>query len=347
MIPEDELKLSFYRPLSDIDDRKTMTLVQHVETRELFVRKTLDIYDRDVYEYLREENYAHIPAIKEIIEDDEKLIIIEEYIQGKRLDEVMEERSFSENDVRKLAIQICDILMPIHSHRPALIHRDIKPGNLILQGEQLYLIDFNASRDYDPDEAKDTVLMGTKDYAAPEQFGFSQSTPRTDIYAIGVLINVLLTGKTPTELPAKGNIGNIIKKCTAIDPDDRYVNVDELKQALMGRSASFALPGFRARHPALMILAGLWYLIIIMLSLTMDVNSSDGTPAGPAETVATRFATLVILGGMTLYIGNYRSFLELFPFKRRAFLPLEILRVALGCAIILFVPIIVVVVLFA
>ena len=90
MIPEDELKLSFYRPLSDIDDRKTMTLVQHVETRELFVRKTLDIYDRDVYEYLREENYAHIPAIKEIIEDDEKLIIIEEYIQGKRLDEVME-----------------------------------------------------------------------------------------------------------------------------------------------------------------------------------------------------------------------------------------------------------------
>ena len=96
---------------------------------------------------------------------------------------------------------------------------------------RVVLIDFNASRKESP-AGKDTVIMGTVGYASPEQLGLSQTDARTDIYAAGVLLNVMLTGKHPSESFAKGRVGRIVRKCTAINPDDRYQSADKLALAL-------------------------------------------------------------------------------------------------------------------
>ena len=340
---EDELALSFYREISALGERKNVRLVQHIETKEFFVRKDLAIYDKDVYRYLQRGRFLQTPEIIELIEDGTKLIVIEEYIQGKGLDELMENKVFKEDEVRNIASQICDILKPIHNHKPAIIHRDIKPSNIIMRGDTVFLIDFNASRDYEPGESRDTVLMGTQDYAAPEQFGFSQSTPRTDIYAIGALLSMMLTGQTPVYGKAKGEIARVISRCTAIDPDDRYENVSELKDALNGKKKSFVPPGFRSHKPALMILAGLWYLIVVSLSATLEITRSDGAAPGAFEIAMNRIAIFIILIGLTLYLGNYIGFLEKFPFKKSTHIPLEIIRIVLGLAMITMIPIMVLV----
>jgi len=340
---EDELALSFYREISTIGERKNVRLVQHIETKEFFVRKDLTIYDKDVYSYMQRGHFPQTPKIFELIEDGANLIVIEEYIQGKGLDELMKSKVFKEDEVRDIASQICNILKPFHSNKPAIIHRDIKPSNIIMQGNTVYLIDFNASRDYEPGEARDTVLMGTQDYAAPEQFGFSQSTPRTDIYALGALMSIMLTGQTPAYGKAKGEIARIISRCTAIDPEDRYENVSELKDALSGKKKSFAPPGFRSRKPVLMILAGLWYLIVVSLSATLEITRSDGAAPGAFEIAMNRIVVFIILIGLTLYLGNYIGFLEKFPFKKSAAIPLEIIRIALGLAMITMIPVMVLV----
>ena len=79
---------------------------------------------------------------------------------------------------------------------------------------------------------KDTVVMGTVGYASPEQLGVAQSDARTDIYAVGVLLNVMITGKHPSEKLAKGKAGRIVRKCTSVNPDERYQTAEKLANAL-------------------------------------------------------------------------------------------------------------------
>ena len=102
---------------------------------------------------------------------------------------------------------------------------------MVTPGGRVVLIDFNASRIISSAK-KDTVVMGTVGYASPEQLGVAQSDARTDVYAAGVLLNVMLTGKHPSEYLAKGKAGRIVKKCTAINPNDRYQSAEKLAEAL-------------------------------------------------------------------------------------------------------------------
>ena len=110
-------------------------------------------------------------------------------------------------------------------------HRAVCKANIIDNNGRVFLIDFNASRKLN-NATKDTVVMGTVGYASPEQLGVAQSDPRTDIYALGVLLNVMLCGKHPCEQLVKGKAGRIVNKCTNINPDQRYQTVDSLIKAL-------------------------------------------------------------------------------------------------------------------
>lgn len=353
MTLDDELRLSFYREISEISKDRGISIVQHVESRRLFVRKVRGICEREIYDILAREKFPFIPEIAELVEDGDRLIIIEEYISGESLDEILERGSLSEARVRRLMIQLCDILEPLHAHHPPIVHRDIKPSNLMLSGDQLYLIDFDASRRVEAGQNRDTVLMGTREFAAPEQYGFSQSTPRTDIFSIGVTMNLLLTGNFPAEQSASGSAGSIIARCTQMDPKKRYPNAARLRDALLGRQSSFAPPGFRARKPRFMIPAALWYILIFYVACIMEVNQSDGSPAGPAETAAGRLTVLAVCLIMTLYIGNYRDFLRRFPFRRPRIrdevtgrlrpgpVLLDLFRVLLGATLICVVPLVI------
>ena len=155
---------------------------------------------------------------------------LEEYIDGITVAQVMETGKYHYRGAKKVLTGICHALTVLHDR--GIIHRDVKPENVMIdKNGRVLLLDLNASRK-ESLAGKDTVIMGTVGYAAPEQLGLSQSDARADIYAAGVLLNVMLTGKHPTERFAPGRAGRIIRKCTALNPDDRYQTALKLCETL-------------------------------------------------------------------------------------------------------------------
>ena len=156
--------------------------------------------------------------------------VLEEYIQGDSLAYLLEGALFTPAEARKITLQLCDALWVLHSM--GAVHRDIKPENVIIRGSEAVLIDFDASRLFKNGNSTDTQILGTTGYAAPEQYGISQTDERADIYSVGVLLNIMLTGKHPSKELASGKLGHIVQKCTMINPKKRYKNVLHLMEAL-------------------------------------------------------------------------------------------------------------------
>ena len=170
------------------------------------------------YDLLRRSEFTLPANIFYCVEDSEETVIVEEFIQGEHL------HRLSEPQARQILLQMCDGLKELHEQK--IIHRDIKPSNMILQGERIRLIDFDAARLYKDGKEEDTQLLGTKGYAPPEQYGNGQTDPRSDIYSLGVTFKELLGTN------CGGRLKDILDKCTAYYPDDRFQDVDELKDAL-------------------------------------------------------------------------------------------------------------------
>lgn len=234
MTLEEESRLSFYRELTVLDEKKNIVLVQDIRNSELCVKKTLDIYSRDVYEQLASVRIEGVPAVKECVADDGKLIVVEEYVQGRSLKQVLDEQGLlNEEQAYEIAVQLVDILVRLHQLEPAIVHRDIKPSNIIIEKNgHVNLIDFNAARHVNADKNEDTRMLGTVYFAAPEQFGFGQSDERTDIYGLGATINYIMTGDKPGAGIAECIFSDILKKCLMVDAKDRYQSAAELRGVL-------------------------------------------------------------------------------------------------------------------
>lgn len=234
MTLEEESRLSFYRELTVLDEKKNIVLVQDIRNSELCVKKTLDIYSRDVYEQLASVRIEGVPAVKECVADDRKLIVVEEYVQGRSLKQVLDEQGLlNEEQAYDIAVQLADILVRLHQLEPAIVHRDIKPSNIIIEKNgHVNLIDFNAARHVNADKNEDTRMLGTVYFAAPEQFGFGQSDERTDIYGLGATINYIMTGDKPGAGIAECIFSDILKKCLMVDAKDRYQSAEELRGVL-------------------------------------------------------------------------------------------------------------------
>lgn len=234
MTLEEESRLSFYRELTVLDEKKNIVLVQDRRNSELCVKKTLDIYSRDVYEQLASVRIEGVPAVKECVAHDGKLIVVEEYVQGRSLKQVLDEHGLlNEEQAYEIAVQLVDILVRLHQLEPAIVHRDIKPSNIIIEKNgHVNLIDFNAARHVNADKNEDTRMLGTVYFAAPEQFGFGQSDERTDIYGLGATINYIMTGDKPGAGIAECIFSDILKKCLMVDAKDRYQSAEELRGVL-------------------------------------------------------------------------------------------------------------------
>lgn len=234
MTLQDESRLSFYKELTVLDNKNNIVLVQNIIDKEIFVKKTLNIYSTDIYEQLINIHILGIPEIKECIKDNNSLIVIEEYIQGRNLKQIMEKNgTFNEQDVYSIAVKLANILAHLQTLTPPIIHRDIKPSNIIIDKiGHIYLIDFNAARHVSDDKIEDTRMLGTVYFAAPEQYGFGQSDERTDIYGFGATINYLLTGDKPGAGIANCIYSDIIKKCLMLDASNRYQSAEELLNSL-------------------------------------------------------------------------------------------------------------------
>lgn len=184
-----------------------------------------------VYYFLKSISFVNLPEVYETYDFDDGQIVLEEYIDGVTVADVLESGTYTYGGARKILYDVCDALKILHMN--GFVHRDIKPENIMVSKRGIVkLIDFNASRVIKKDADKDTVQIGTIGYAAPEQLGLSQTDMRTDIYALGVLINVMLTGVHPSKRLARGRAGKIVLKSTQIDPKSRFKNVDEFKQML-------------------------------------------------------------------------------------------------------------------
>ena len=193
------------------------------------VKKLRGIYP--AYERLVGVKQEHLPLIYEACHIEDETMILEEFIPGITIAERLEQETLSEGYVREIISQVCDGLYAMHLNQ--IIHRDIKPENIIvMKNREVKIIDFDAAKIYKMYSQKDTRTVGTIGYAAPEQYGEAQSDARTDIYGLGIMMNVMLTGKHPVNEMAAGKIGNIIEKCIMVNPSKRYRDVMEVKEKL-------------------------------------------------------------------------------------------------------------------
>ena len=182
------------------------------------------------YEILHTVRSVHLPLVLDTVELEDGQIVLEEYIEGMTVAQVMETGRYRPYGARKVISAVCDALAVMHER--GIVHRDVKPENVMITPMgRVVLIDFNASRQVSA-ASHDTVILGTVGYASPEQMGLTQSDARTDIYALGVLYNVMLTGEHPSVKIAGGRAGRVIRKCTAIHPADRFPSVTHLADAL-------------------------------------------------------------------------------------------------------------------
>ena len=209
--------------------RGAVSVVRHKKsgTRYVFRRYS---GSGEVYRRLLPVLCPHLPQIMEAAEQNGQTAVLEEYVQGDTLLYLLEGGVLEWSEARKVAADICGALWVLHSM--GAVHRDVKESNVILRGSDAVLIDFDASRIVKPEHPADTVILGTTGYAAPEQFGMSQTDGRADIYSLGVLLNVMLTGQHPSRRLAEGHAGRIVRRCTMMNPNQRFRDVLELRDAL-------------------------------------------------------------------------------------------------------------------
>lgn len=192
--------------------RGTVTLVRHRQTGQRYVFRRFD-GAADVYRRLLTVSSPYLPRVEEVAESHGRVAALEEYVQGDTLLYLLEGGLLDWPEARKVARDLCAALWVLHSM--GAVHRDVKESNVILRGGEAVLIDFDASRIMKPELHSDTVILGTTGYAAPEQFGLSQTDGRADIYSLGVLLNVMLTGQHPSRLLAHEH--EVTSACTYND----------------------------------------------------------------------------------------------------------------------------------
>lgn len=191
--------------------------------------------------------HPYLPRIVDIIENGQTIYIVMDYIEGEPLDKILKSKGAqSEEAVIEWGKQLAEVLDYLHSRRPAIIYRDMKPANIMLRPDgSIKLYDFGIAREYKEQNSSDTVSLGTKGYAAPEQFGgMGQTDARTDVYGLGVTLYHLVTGKNPCEPPYEilpirdvnpqlsSGLEYVIKRCTQLNPDERFQSSMEVLFAL-------------------------------------------------------------------------------------------------------------------
>lgn len=268
------------------------------------IRKSASLF---IYQQLSRIESIHIPKLYSFEEEENSIIIAEEYVEGESLDNYVKTHSCSETEIISLMLQLCNCMKLLHSQTPPIIHRDLKPQNIIVTEDgTVKIIDFDASRNYDSDSSRDTRLLGTDGYAPPEQFGYAQTDVRSDVYAAGIILYELIFGrKFPVNhknlpekelYPVTGNsrltrrLVSVIKKCTQFHPDSRYADMAHLEKALLNTR----------KHPAWKIIPAAVFAGVICLAAGIlhfakaNTSSSPNVPIPPAtESTEVRLPTYV------------------------------------------------------
>jgi len=245
------------------------------------VIKLLKRGNRKVFEVLQKLECEYFPQIYQLEETEEGLLVAEEYVEGELLSEYLKGQVLTEEQYISIARQLCDGLGKLHQCVPSVIHRDIKPSNIIVNSKGVVkIIDFDSSRQYKEEAESDTRLLGTEKYAAPEQYGFSQTDCRSDIYSLGIVF-----GSFPQFASEKRNRlwKKMVEKCTLFAPESRYQSVEEILREL-GRIEKTGVVNGRK----IVGVAGMLLIVcgILLWTIGRQERNSDepGIPATPVPT---------------------------------------------------------------
>ena len=258
-----------YVAIKNENNDEKICVVKNDITNEICVQKIVDLYQKEIYDYLLKNHIPNTPKIYDIKLVDDYIIILCEYIDGMTLTDYLnniylKNIEFNDKIFYKQINTLCDIIRNLQKTK-IIIHRDIKPDNIMIdKNDNLYLIDFDSAKIYNPSESEDTHKIGTEKYAAPEQYGFGASNKTTDIFAIGKTISDYISIIDNNELNKK--ISPIIEKCCKVDYRDRYKNISILKADLFKAEHDLMFltpPGFRTNNLLHMIIATITYALLI------------------------------------------------------------------------------------
>ena len=181
-------------------------------------------------EIIKRLDYPAIVRIVDVFSEENSLYIVEDYIDGTSLKSVAARGGYGEREVVDWALSVCDCLLYLHGLSSPVIYRDLKPSNLILtENGSIRFIDFGAARIFKPGKDEDTACLGTRKFAAPEQFKGAgrQTDQRTDIYGFGSTFRYMTAG-----IKVSFGLKFILKKCMRKEPEKRYQRVGDVKAAL-------------------------------------------------------------------------------------------------------------------
>src|SRR5437763_4379361 len=193
-------------------------------------------------------SHPKLPGIYDQCTENDRTYLVMQFIEGETLEEFLEHTGgdpLAVEQVLDWAEQLCDVLSYLHNQQPPIVFRDLKPANVMVKKNgQLFLIDFGIARIFKPGQSHDTVALGSPGYAAPEQYGKAQSTPRSDLYSLGALLHCLLTGLDPSERPfffrpasqvnpaVPPRLEALLQRMLEMDAEPRPTSAQEVLQAL-------------------------------------------------------------------------------------------------------------------
>ncbi len=188
--------------------------------------------------------HPNLPRIYDHFSEQGRWYLIMDFIEGQSLEDYLTQHggALLLEEVLDYGIQLCNVLHYLHTRQPPIIFRDLKPDNVLRTDDgHLYLIDFGIARHFKPGQARDTIAFGSPGYAAPEQYGKAQTTPRADIYSLGVMLHQMITGEDPTLKPfsfaplyMKGpaRLQSLLNEMLDMDASKRPTDVTKVKQVL-------------------------------------------------------------------------------------------------------------------
>lgn len=230
-------KMWAVKELWDFGDPSTRHLIQSQFQREASILATLD--------------HPNLPRITDFFVDNNQEYLVMDYVNGKTTEQLLREAGgpLKMEFVLKIAEQLMDVLIYLHQQNPPVIFRDLKPANvMVTSGGKVKLIDFGIARVFTAGKTKDTIIMGTPGFAAPEQYGTGQSDQRSDIYGLGATLYFQVTGQDPADNPfhfeppssinpeVPKKLENAILKCVQMEPEKRFESVEQMKEYLFSSS---------------------------------------------------------------------------------------------------------------
>ncbi|MDR3120198.1 MAG: serine/threonine protein kinase [Clostridiales bacterium] len=234
-------------------------LAENTRLRSLWAIKEIPCDERSreqvelEIEVLKRVKHPALPRIVDVVREGGSIYLVEDYIEGDTVERILKAQTrVTEGTALAWGLEICDIMIYLHAQKPEpIIYRDLKPSNIILSPEgTIRLVDFGSARMYKPDRSSDTIYIGTRGYAAPEQYGAGQTSKRSDIYSFGVTMLHILTGRRPGEVSAagpdadigsgggadcdavSGRLSRVLQKCVEPDARARYEDFTAVKSEL-------------------------------------------------------------------------------------------------------------------